>query len=1134
MQNHYILQQNWIIKPFFRRTLREISLTMKILFLFLICSIGILRASDSFAQNISVSLNIKNQTVESALSDIEKATGYGFFINNKDIDLKRQVSAKVVNKNIRDVLDYMFAGTNVHYQIIDNQIVLSVKKAQRARQSRKYVSGTVKDRLGEVLIGVTVAEKGTGNGTITDINGNYKITTQSNNPVLIFSYIGYRTQEIAVIEEKNIHVVLQDDTQELNEVVVTALGIKRAQKALSYNVQQVSNEDLLRNKDVNLVNSLSGKVAGVNINSSSSGVGGASKVVMRGTRTITQSSNALYVIDGIPMYNFGGEGGTEFGSGGTTEAIADLNSEDIESISVLTGAAAAALYGSDASNGAIVITTKKGLKGKTSVTFTSNTEISNPFVLPNFQNTYGTGDLNSSVTIQDKSWGRKLNASNYQGYSPQNDYFRTGLTTNETISFSTGTEKNQTYLSASVVNSKGIVPNNSYDRYNFTFRNTTSFFKDKMTLDIGGSYIHQEDQNMVNQGVYSNPLVTAYLFPRGDDWEDIKMYERYDSSRKINTQYWPQGINEFIGQNPYWINYRNLRNNNKNRYMMNASLSYDITDFLNVSGRVRMDNSVNEYEEKLYASTNKTLTSGSDNGSYGTTITRNKQFYADVLVNFNKMFNDLFSVQANVGVSLSDLQEKGLSNNGPIREDGIPNLFNVFQLSDLTTARSQVAWHDQSQSVFASAELGYKSSYYLTLTARNDWPSQLAGMKSGKCSFFYPSVGGSVILSEVFNLPKQIDYAKLRASYASVGLPFARFLASPTYSWDNKNKVWNLIKNNYPMYNLKPEKTNSLEVGITLRLFKKINVDLSYYQTRTYNQTFDPKLSVSSGYKTLYVQTGNVENKGLEFSLGYKNTWNDLAWSSNYTLSSNKNTIIELVDNYVHPETGQAITKDRLDIGGLSNARFILKKNGGLGDLYSIADLQRDSDGKVYVNKEGKVNAIYKVDDIKLGSVFPKVNMAWRNDFNYKNFNLGFMISARIGGIVYSDTQATLDLYGVSETTEQARDKGYVMINRRDKVNPQNWYTTIGAQGGIPQYYTYSATNVRLQEASLGYTFPRKMLRGIAELSLSVVGRNLLMIYNKAPFDPESVATTGNYYQGIDFFMMPNLRNVGFNLRLKF
>lgn len=974
--------------------------------------------------------------------------------------------------------------------------------------------------------------KGTTIGVSTDIDGRYTLQIPASDipPVLVVNFLGYEPQEMAVGNRTEVNFTLREQAQTVDAVVVTALGIKRSEKALSYNVQQVASEDIVANKDVNFINSLNGKVAGVNINASSSGVGGASKVVMRGTKGIDQSSNALYVIDGVPMYNLAGEGGTEFDSAGTSEAVADINPEDIESVSVLTGAAAAALYGSHASNGAIVITTKKGKAGFTSLTVTSTTEVSSPLVTPAFQNRYGTGDPRANST--DRSWGKLLTAAERSGYDPVEDYFQTGVIGTETVSFSTGNDRNQVYLSASAVNSRGVVPNNAYDRYNFTARNTTSFLQDRMTLDIGASYIMQSDRNMTNQGVYSNPLVSAYLFPRGEDWEYMRLYELYDPSRKIYTQNWVKS-DDYAMQNPYWINYRNLRENDRKRYMMSAALSYKILDWLSVSGRIRIDNAVNNYTEKYYASSNTTITEGSNNGLYGKTVTQDQQSYGDLLVNINKSFGDDWTLNANIGGSFSKMSQDADKVRGPIRNDGIPNLFNVFQLDDATTQRSQAGWAEQTQSVFASAEVGYKGTYYLTLTGRNDWPSQLAGPKSVKTSFFYPSVGASVVLSQLIpNMPEELSYVKVRGSWASVGLPFARFLANPTYEWDN-NKVW-VDKSNYPMYDLKPERTDSWEVGLTMRFLRHFNLDVSYYNTKTYNQTFDPQISVSSKYSTLYVQTGSVRNRGVELALGYNNEWGKFAWSSNFTLSSNENRILELVDNYRHPETGQIITKDRLNIGGLGQARFILKKGGSLGDLYSIADLKRDSDGNIYTAADGSIEVEYNVDDIKLGSVFPKANMAWRNDFRWGNFNFGFMLSARLGGVVFSRTQAAMDYYGVSEATADARDLGYVEINGGDRISPFVWYDTVAKGDGVPQYYTYSATNVRLQEASIGYTIPKKKLGDVCEITLSLVGRNLWMIYCQAPFDPESVATTGNYYQGIDYFMMPSLRNIGFNLRLKF
>lgn len=1086
----------------------------------------------TFAQ---LNLNVSRMTLGTVIEQIKSQSKYQFFYDDKLATMAVE-NVKVKNASIEDALNAILKGKNISFKVEDNIVYLSEKSAapQEGNQQGKErtITGQVSDDMGP-LIGVNVLIKGTSIGCITDLDGNFTLTTTEANPVVQFSYVGYKTQEIAAKGQGAINVMLESDSQLVEEVVVTALGIKRATKALSYNVQEIKSDELTRVKDANLVNSLSGKVAGVTINASSSGVGGASKVVMRGTKGIDQSSNALYVIDGVPMFNLSGEGGQEFDSKGSSEAIADINPEDIESMSVLTGAAAAALYGSHAANGAIVITTKKGKEGRLSLTVSQNTEFLRPFVTPKFQNSYGTGDLLSSSGSVERSWGNKLNSSNYMGYDPISDFLRTGVVATETVSLSTGTEKNQTYFSASAVNSVGMVPNNDYDRYNFTFRNTTSFLNDKMTLDVSASYIKQKDQNMVNQGTYSNPLVTAYLFPRGDDWNEVKMYERWDTSRNIYTQYWPQGIDTFTGQNPYWIAYRNLRENNKDRYMLSASLNYKILDWLSVSGRVRVDNSNSTYTEKLYATSNTTLTEGSNNGLYGISTTADKQTYADLMLNINKNFGENFTLQANIGASLSDMQQNVLQNRGPISEDGIPNVFNVFQLDDTKTKRTQSGFHDQTQSLFASVELGYKSTYYLTLTGRSDWPSQLAGPNSTQSAFLYPSVGGSVILSELLKLPEQISFLKVRGSFASVGLPFPRFLANPTYSWDNSNKVWQ-SKRNYPMYNLKPERTDSWEVGLTARFLNHFNLDLALYTTKTYNQTFDPKISVSSGYSTLYVQTGSVRNKGIELGLGYSNEWGKFKWSSNYVFSTNKNEILELLENYVHPETGAIITKERLDVGGMGQARFILKKGGSLGDLYSTADLQRDSNGNILVDQNGNVTANYNAEDIKLGSVFAKCNMSWRNDFSWKNLDFGFMLSARIGGIVYSATQAAMDMYGVSESTAMARDQSGVWVNGTDKVNAQKWYTTIGSQSGIPQYYTYSATNLRLQEARIGYTIPKAKLWNVADVTVSLVGRNLLMLYCKAPFDPEAVASTGNYYQGIDNFMTPSARSLGFNVRFKF
>ena len=1096
-------------------------------FIFFFCLL--LMQTSTFAQSSAkITIQKKNISVIEALKEVERQSDFSVGFNDSQLKNKPVLNLDLKAATIENALVQILKGSGFTYQFKGKYIMIIPDNKPKETPVRK-VTGKVVDENNEPLIGVNIKVEGSSEGAITDMDGNFSITAPQGS-ILSFTYVGYAPQTVR-ITEKNVYTVkLMSDTRQLNEVVVTALGIKREQKALSYNVQQVKADAISGIKDANFINSLNGKVAGVNNNSSSSGVGGAIKVVMRGTKSIEQSSNALYVIDGIPMFNFGGGGGTEFDSRGKTESIADLNPDDIESISVLTGAAAAALYGSNAANGAIVITTKRGEVGKLQVSVNSNTEFSKPFALPEFQNRYGTGTRGKTGGTTTLSWGPLLNNAARTGFEPK-EFFDTGLIFTNSVTLSTGTDKNQTFFSAASVNSQGIVPNNRYNRFNFTFRNTTNFLNDRMKLDVGASYIIQNDRNMTNQGVYSNPIVPVYLFPRSDDFSLIKVFERWDPARKINTMFWPQGEGDLRMQNPYWIAYRNLRLNQKKRYMLSAQLSYDITDWLNIAGRVRVDNSHTKYEQKLYASSNATITEESTQGHYTIAKPDETQTYADVLANINKRFGD-YSLVANVGASIVNNKYEELSYRGPIREKGIPNVFNVFDLDNAKKKARQDEWQEQTQSVFASVEVGWKSMLYLTLTGRNDWASQLAN--SSTSSFFYPSVGLSGIISEMVQMPSFIDYMKVRGSFSSVGMPYPRNLTSPTYEYNETTQSWK-PKTHYPIGDLKPERTNSWELGLDMRLFKDFNLGLSWYLANTFNQTFDPQISVSSGYTTIYLQTGYVRNTGLELSLGYGHTWNNhFRWESNFTLSHNKNKIKELVRNYVHPETGELINKDRLDVGGLGKARFILKEGGTLGDLYTQSDLKRDDNGMIDIDPTGAVNIENNLPDIKLGSVFPKANLAWNNRFSWKGISLNALFTARIGGIVYSATEAAMDQYGVSERSALARDNGGVLVNGRTLVDAENYFTKIGSESGLPQYYTYSATNVRLQEASIGYTIPRKWLGNVCDIQVSVIGRNLWMIYNKAPFDPESVATTDNYYQGIDYFMLPSTRNIGFNVKINF
>ena len=1071
-----------------------------------------------------ISITMRDVPLNEVMDEITGQSGYLFI--NRGVDTGRTVSINVSDATIKEVCEALFTPVGISYDIQMSNIIITNAREPEAVN----ISGTVLGEDGFPVPGAAVIESGTSNGTMADLDGKFSLTVSDASASVTFSSLGYDSVTLPVGTRTIFNVTLREEAVALEGTVVTALGIRRDEKALSYNVQEVSSEMLTEVKNANFINSLAGKVAGVTVNTSSSGVGGASKVVLRGNKSISQSSNALYVIDGIPMYNFGGGGGTEFDSKGATESIADLNPEDISSISVLTGAAAAALYGSEAANGAIMITTKAGEAGKLKVSFSSNTEFLSPFVLPEFQSVYGTGLNGSSSSGGIFSWGAYIPESARYNYTP-NDYFETGHTYTNSFSVSGGTDKNQTYFSAAAVNSDGIIPNNRYDRYNFTFRNTTYFLKDRLKLDASASYIIQKDQNMTNQGVYSNPLVPAYLFPRGNNFDIYRNFERYNEATKLMEQFWGDDlVGDLRMQNPYWINYRNLRNNDKKRYMLTLSAQYDILDWLNVSGRVRIDNSSNLYTQKLYASSESTITEGGKNGHYTEARGFDSQTYADIMLNINKEFGRDWSLVANVGASINNIKTDTFTYGGPIQDNGLANVFNVMDLDDVAKRATKAGWNDETQSVFGSVEVGWKKMLYITVTGRNDWASQLAG--SSQPSFFYPSAGLSWVPTALWDMGI-LDYMKIRGSVASVGMPFPRFLTIPTYEYDATNKIWK-DKTHYPIGDLKPERTLTYEVGVEASLWQDLNINLSWYLADTYNQTFDPSLPPSSTYTTIYLQTGNVRNTGVEASVGYGHTWNGFTWDSNFTFTWNRNEIRELAADAVNPLTGEPLNLDKLDIKGLGRAKYVLKKGGTLGDLYTTSAIKRNDKGYIELDDSGQISIVDDGVDRYLGSVFPDYNLAWRNDFSWKGIRLGILFSGRIGGICYSATQANLDLYGASKATADARLAGGVLVNGREMVDAQKWYQAIGAQSGLPQYYIYDATNFRLQELSVGYTLPARWFRNVCRLTISAVGHNLWMIWCKAPFDPESVASTGNNYQGIDYFMMPSLRSMGFNIKLDF
>ena len=1074
------------------------------------------------AQEKTITLQVTDTPVSTVMKQIESQSGYTFFYNTKDIPLSRNVTLSVSNENIRTTLDKLFQGTNVTYSIDDKSIILSTRQKAQTPKSHELV-GRILDKKGQPVIGATVMISGSMQGTTSGIDGTFSFPYSDAlaQSTLDISFIGYRSLSIPVNNRTMLDITLEEDDQQIEAVVVTALGIKRSERAVSYNVQNLT-DDVFKTRDANMVNSLSGRIAGVTVNASAAGVGGETKVVMRGSKSISGNNNALYVLDGIPLPSLSltnpGDSFTIMREDNLTgDGISNFNPDDIASMSALTGPSAAALYGSQAANGVLMLTTRTGEKGL-SVNYSNNTTFMSPFVTPAFQNTYGAKDGYYA------SWGSKL--SKPSSWNPV-DFFQTGYNTSNSLSVSFGGERSQTYISAGVVTAEGIIPNNEYNRYNFTANHSSSFLKDRMHLSVLGMYMNVNEQNMLSSGQYYNPMIPVYLMSPSDDINKYAVYERYDASRNFPVQYWPWGSQSLQMQNPYWITNRNMFNTGKDRFLFGASLKYDITDWLDVTGRARIDYTNMLSEQRNYAST-LGLFAG-DKGRYYNNHYTTMQRYADVLANIHKTFaDDKISLNVTLGASIEDYKHRATLLGGDLT--GVPNL---FTLANMTTNKSlaKETINDQTQSIFATAQIGYKNMLFLDVTAREDWTTALAN--TANMSMFYPSVGVSAVLTDLFGIKsKVLSYAKIRASYAEVGNAPMRWITIPTYPVsDGVPQTSTYLTSD----DFQPERTKSWEIGADVRLWgNKLILGATYYNSRTYNQVFNPDISSTSTYSSLYVNAGRVDNKGIELSAELNQNLGPVEWTSNVVYSRNRNKVVNMLDSY-RLSNGTVISQDSMVMGGTSGVKMVLREGGQIGDIY-VNTLKTDEHGMIWVSPTGSTVAPDKDNWIYAGNSNPSYSLSWRNEFRWKGLSLAFMFNARVGGVGVSLTQATMDYFGVSERTAIDRDNGGALVNGQ-RIPAESFYQTIGGNGAdaIGSMYVYSMTNVRLGELTLGYDIPvQKWCKWIKKLNVSFVGRNLWMLYCKAPFDPESVAGTGTYSSGIDYFMQPSTRNLGFSVKVTF
>lgn len=986
------------------------------------------------------------------------------------------------------------------------------------------LEGLIKDDSGP-LLGATVIVKNTTRGTTTDMDGKFRLEGLQPGDVLQVTYVGYDPYEVTYTGQTTLDILMTTTANQLNAVVVTAMGIERQSKTLSYAAETVGGDDVADIKSVNMINALQGKAAGLQITPNSTGAGGSSKILFRGNKSINGSNQPLVVVDGVPLMmnitsdqvdsNWGAQR-----DGG--DAMSTINPDDIASISLLKGASAAALYGAVAANGAIMITTKSAMAGRLAVNVSSNTTIDTPLSLPEFQNTYGANGQ--------YSWGDKL-ASKAPDYAEK--FFRTGWTTNNSISINGGAEDLRAYFSYGNVTSGGITPENDYSQHTLNAKVGFDLFNDHIKVDFNAKYVNQHISNQPAGGFVFNPLVGTYTFPRGGDWNGYKSnFETYNGELNANVQNWVTTTDE-TNSNPYWLLNRERPVVERNRYEFGGSIKYQIIDGLSLTGRMRYERADEHYVRNHYASSygNKYTYGKMDDNRYFS-----EQLYADLLAQYNHTWDD-FSLNATLGTSMMQTRSNNVSllyeqskfvapgNGGAY----YPNIFNPsnFYMNGTTMGLER----KRLNSVFGAVTFGFKEALFLDVTARNDWSSALA--YTDGYSFFYPSVGASLLLNRFVDMGRNIDLFKFRGSYSIVGNDVPVYKTNPRYTYGDQGAI--NPPESVPFRTLKPEKTHSFEVGFDGEFFQhRLHVNATYYKTNTKNQYFEVTLPWESGYKSQFVNAGNVQNQGFELTAGwFQDFGNEFTWFTDLNLSYNDNKIIELFDGI----------QDGVTVSNLGGAKVILYEGGQYGDLY-VRTLKRDESGKLVTETpEGAdyqipVNGGEQNSDLKyMGNMNSKWNMGWNNTFRYKNLTLSMLIDFRIGGKVVSMTEATLDGYGVSERTGRARDRGYVMREGIKFSNVKAYYDVVGATSFNSVYnvedYVYDATNVRMREISLGYTF-RNLFGQSKNLTLAFIARNLFFFYKDAPMDPDVSMGTGNGLQGFDVFNLPTTRSFGLNVKLNF
>ena len=1015
-----------------------------------------------------------------------------------------------------------------------------------AAMAQLTVSGTVTSAVDQApLPGVSILVKGTSTGTSTDSDGKFTINVPDNSSVLVLSFIGFTTQEVTVGNQSNISITMAEDATELSEVVVTALGIEREKKALTYAVQDVSTEELSKARELNVINSLSGKVTGISINRAGTGVGAATRVILRGNRSINGNSQPIYIVDGVPI----------------SGDISDINPDDVESITVLKGGNASALYGARGQNGVIMVNTKKGKNTGKGFLIDVNTtyQFETPILLTNYQNVYGQGTNGVYSPNSETAWGPPLDGSTVAHWSPDpnrpvseyaftaqpdnvRDFYQTGRNAATTLAITTGNEKSQTYFSYTYTDAKGVVPTNELTRHNLNLR-LSNKLTEKLTLDAKLTYIREDIENQLAQGEsFDNPIRHAIRLPRNIRTEDIERYQYLNAEGIIRQNYWNVGSNG--GANPYWTINRNVKLDVTDRVIALASLRYQLTNDLSIMGRSSIDRSFGSNDTRLYNDTYIIA----QNGRFSQGRTDGYEWNSDFLITYSKTLNDNFSFSINGGGNARKNRNSGLSaNTGPGLT--VPNFFAMGNTQQVL-ATHDVGGPQDNNSLYAFAQVAFKDAIYLDLTHRNDWSSTLS---PEAWSIPYSSAGLNVVISDLVELPSSfLSFAKVRASFAETGNATSPYQLQRTAALSAGGTGGYLaLSATLPNPNLVPEFTKSLELGADVRFFlNRVGLDFTYYKTNTENQLFTLSLPVGSGASTYFVNGGDVQNNGVELTLtGKPVASRNFKWDITLNFARNVSLVKKIHDK-----------RPSVEIGADFLRRFRIEEGSPFGDVYSRG-LLRNSQGQVLIDALTGLPRVTAGFTAKVANYNPDWLGGIHNAFTFKNFSFSFLIDIRQGGSISSLGNAIIYADGLTEETLEGREGGLVFgenfyanedavigtgTEAEGTVLPANnipikaqdfWLKVGGRNAPVGELFTVDASNVRFREAVLGYSLPSSLLGDgpFRKVSISFVGRNLFFISNKAKnIDPDVTVGTGTAAWGYDAFGPPTARSYGFNLNLGF